>query len=324
MSWAYKMAGPGFVKRIDEATEAEAQKTGALEPGQIRLKFLAGGICGSDMPLLKTLPVQSVSGMHDGAPIHEIVGEVIESKSDTLAVGMRVVGTGASRAGLSEFLIESDQTFIPIPDDMSNVEAVPIQSVATIIRAVHSLPVIEGRRIAIIGAGPIGLGFAHILKNRGAAHITMIDPVAREAEAKHYGADEFVQSASATWVKNMDKNNRPHIVIEAVGHNHATVRDALDAVATWGYVYAFGAPDDDEYALPMRQIYERGLTFASGRTLSGWVEVLHQGREYLAEHRADFADYVSHTIPVSDVQQAYTLYATPQASRIKVAIVAGS
>jgi L-iditol 2-dehydrogenase len=316
VSWAYTLDGPGFVKRIERA------ETGAeLEPGQVRLRFLAGGLCGSDMPLLQGMPIESVGGTHDGAPIHEIVGEVIESASGTLKVGQRVVGTGGAAEGLAQYMVESDQAFVPIPDDFTDAEAVPIQSIGTVIRAANGLPDVRGKSVAVIGAGPIGLAFLHVLRDRGAARITAIDPVPRRDAALHYGADEFVPMQSARWVSTLDDTDRPEIVIEAAGHQHATIRDAIRAVADWGYVLGFGAADDNEYVIPYREMYERGITLASGRTLAGWIEVLNAGRDYLTLHRADFADYITHTVPIRDAQTAYSLYARPQVSRIKVALL---
>jgi L-iditol 2-dehydrogenase len=319
MTWAYKVDGPGFVKRVELPVESRP-----LIPGQIRLRFRAGGLCGSDMPLLHGVQVESISGLHDGAPIHEIVGEVVESASRSFSVGQRVVGTGGAGAGgiagLTEMLVESDQNFIPIPDGISDVEAVPIQSIATVIRAANTLPDVTGERIAVIGAGPIGLAFLHLLRQRGAGHLTAIDPVPRKDAALHYGADEFVPTTSAGWVSQLDDASRPKIVIEAVGHQHGTIRDALRAVADWGFVYGFGAADENDYVLPYREMYERGLTLRSGRTLGGWVDVLTAGRDYLAHHRDDFAGYVTHTIPIEDAQTAYSLYARPQVARLKVAL----
>lgn len=314
--WAYELSGPGFVQRAERPDLSRP-----LAAGQIRLRFRAGGLCGSDMPLLQRVKVDSVSGSHDGAPIHEIVGEVIESASDRLAPGQRVVGTGGAAAGLAEMFVESAQSFIPVPEDLSDAEAVPIQSVATVIRAADKLPEVRGRRIAIIGAGPIGLAFMHVLRTRGAGHITAVDPVPRGEIALTYGADEFIALHSSRWVAHLGANDRPEIVIEAVGHQHASIRDALRAVANGGFVYGFGAADDDEYVLPYREIYERGLTLMSGRTLDGWVQVLKTGRDYLMSHRADFANYVTHQIPVIHAQEAYSLYARPQAGRLKVALV---
>lgn len=314
--WAYEVDGPGFVRRVERADDASP-----LEDGQVRLRFRAGGICGSDMPLLQGVPAASVSGAHAGAPIHEIVGEVVQSRSDRLLVGQRVVGTGGAVAGLTELLVESAHSFIPVPDGVDDVEAVPIQSVATVIRAADKLPDVRGRRVAVIGAGPVGLAFLHVLRDRGAAQLVSIDPVPRAEVARHYGADVFVPLHSSRWADTLDPSERPDIVVEAVGHQHASIRDALHAVADGGFVYGFGAPDDDEYVLPYRQVYERGLTLMSGRTIDGWVDVLDAGRDYLLTHRDDFRDYVSHAISVHDAQRAYSLYARPQPGRVKVALV---
>lgn len=315
MPWAYELDGPGFVKRVEHPHD-----TRPLVSGQIRLRFLAGGLCGSDMPLLECVPVHSVSGAHNGAPIHEIVGEVIESASETIRVGERVVGTGGSEAGLAEILVESDQNFIPVPDGFTAVEAVPLQSIATVLRAVDGLPEIAGRHVAVIGAGPIGLTFVHVLRQRGAGHITVIDPVRHEDAARRFGADAYVAAHSSVWAAGLARECRPNIVIEAVGHQQVTIRDALHAVADWGFVLGFGAADEYEYAIPFREMYERGLTLASGRTLDRWVDVLARGRDYLIAHRQDFTRYVTHVIPVEDAQRAYTLFSRPQASRIKVVL----
>ena len=78
----------------------------------------------------------------------------------------------------------------------------------------------------------------------------------------------------------------------------ATITDALRAVASQG-----------------------GLTLRAGRTLGGWLGVLRDSRDYLLRYREDFKGYISHEIPVSDAQAAYSLYARPQAGRLKVAIV---
>jgi threonine dehydrogenase-like Zn-dependent dehydrogenase len=204
---------------------------------------------------------------------------------------------------------------------MDDAEAVAIQSIATVIRAANRLPEVRGRRVAVIGAGPIGLVFLHVLRGRGAVHLSSIDPVPRAGIARRYGADEFVPRRSDGWLATLAPERRPAVVIEAVGHQHATIADALSAVADDGTVYAFGGVDDDTYAVPVREMYERGLTLMSGRTLTRWVEVLEAGRDYLLAHRDDFRGYVTHTIPVDDAQRAYSLYARPQEGRIKVVLV---
>jgi L-iditol 2-dehydrogenase len=314
--WAYRLTGPGFVSRYERADDERE-----LGPGQVRLRFRVAGLCGSDMPKLNGIIVRKGTPANDYAPIHEMVGEVIESASSELHVGQRVVGSGGGANGLCELHVESDQKFIPVPDELGDAEAVTIQSLGTVLRAASLFPAVAGRRVAVIGAGPIGLAFCHVLKNRGAAQLTCVDPVDRDAVARRFGADEFVQMRSTQWAEALVGEARPDIVVEAVGHQHATITDALRAVASQGFVYGFGSPDDPDYVLPYQQVYERGLTLRAGRTLGGWLEVLRDSRDYLLRHREDFKGYISHEIPVSDAQTAYSLYARPQAGRLKVAIV---
>jgi len=314
--WAYKLNGPGFVTQYERPDDDRE-----LGPGQVRLRFKAAGLCGSDMPKLNGIIVRKGAPSNDYAPVHEMVGEVIESTSSELSVGQRVVGSGGGRNGLCEFHVESDQKFIPVPDELGDAESVTIQSLGTVIRGANLFPAVDGCRVAVIGAGPIGLAFCHVLKHRGAAHLTSVDPVDRAAVARHFGADDFVQLRSTQWAEALTDESRPEVVVEAVGHQHATITDALRAVAQQGFVYGFGSPDDPDYVIPYQQVYERSLTLRAGRTLGGWLEVLRDGRDYLLRHREDFKGYISHEIPVSDAQTAYTLYARPQAGRLKVAIV---
>jgi L-iditol 2-dehydrogenase len=136
-----------------------------------------------------------------------------------------------------------------------------------------------------------------------------------------YGADEFVATTSHSWLPSLDSIGRPDIVVEAVGHQRETIVDAIYAAAQGGFIYGFGGVDDDYYAIPYRRIYEMGLTLAAGRTIDNWQSVLYDGAAYLVEHRAGFGDYVSHIVPLADAQMAYSLYASPQVGRLKVAIL---
>ncbi|WP_460810043.1 zinc-dependent alcohol dehydrogenase [Microlunatus endophyticus] len=314
--WAYRMQGPGFVERYEVPDD-----TTPLGPHKVRLRLLVAGLCGSDMPRFNGTVVGRIPGpLSDGAPMHEVVAEVLESTSDRLQVGQRVVGT-TGHTGLCEFLTTSDSLLIGVPDELDDVEAVTIQSLGTVLRAADELPDLSGCRTAVIGAGPIGLSFCHVLKQYGAGHVTAIDPIDRQDVAIRYGADEFVRMNSRHWLQTLSADERPQVTIEAVGHQHVTIGNAIAAVAQGGFVYGFGTPDDDDYVLDYRDIYERNLTLSSGHTIDDWPTVLEKGRDYLLKHREDFADYVSHVVAAAEAQTAYTLYARPQVGRLKVAIV---
>ena len=109
--------------------------------------------------------------------------------------------------------------------------------------------------------------------------------------------------------------------MEVVGHQNETIVDAIQAVGVGGFVFGFGEVVDPAYVIPCRQIYEKAMSYASGRTTGDWPRVLEEGAAYLAKHKKDFAGYVSHVVPLEETQRAYSLYARPQAGRLKVAIV---
>ena len=316
--WSYRVVAPGFVQRV-EVPPGPSE----LQEGQVRLRLLVAGLCGSDMPRLNGAMGKSSSGDLGGAPVHEVVGEVLESASPLFKASQHVVGTLGPEATLSEVVTCAATSIIAVPDGFDDVEAVAIQPLCTVLRAAGQFPSVEGRTAAVIGAGPCGLSFCHILKDRGVASITVIDPVERAKTASAYGADEFLATTSRDWLSRLDGSGRPEVVVEAVGHQNETVVDAIWAAAVGGFVFGFGEVTDPDYVIPCRQIYEKALTFASGRTNGDWPRLLSTGAEYLARHKRDFASYISHVLPLSETQQAYSLYARPQVGRLKVAIEVG-
>ncbi len=78
----------------------------SLAEGQVLLRFLAAGVCGSDMPAFRgtrgRIPGDNGAGAaeKDGFPIHEIVGEVIASRHPDHRHGdqRRRLGVGLRRS----------------------------------------------------------------------------------------------------------------------------------------------------------------------------------------------------------------------------------
>ena len=127
--WSYQVVAPGFVQRVEVPDDS-----GELQEGQVRLRVLVAGLCGSDMPRLNGAKGKSSNGDFGGAPVHEVVGEVTESASPLFKASQRVVGTLGPAATLSELVTCSATTIIAVPDGFDDVEAVAIQPVATVLR----------------------------------------------------------------------------------------------------------------------------------------------------------------------------------------------
>lgn len=319
--WAYRLEAPRRVERVEVPDGVDR-----LADGEVRLRLRIAGICGSDMPRFTGRVGQHQPHFdHGDAPVHEVVGTVVETRSALYGTGDRVVGTLGPSAGLAEYVTIADSRIVAVPPDLDDLEAIVVQPLSTVLRAVtRQLPPVSGRSVAVLGAGPCGLAFCHVLRTHGAARLVAVDPVERTEVAVAFGADEFAATTAAAWRAGLAHPARPDLVVEAVGHQQATIADALRAVADRGFVYGFGAPDDTDYVVPYLEIYLRDLTLASGRTIDHWPEVLDEGVRYLRAHRSDFAQYVSHVVAPQDAQRAYDLYAHPRAGRLKVVIAAES
>jgi L-iditol 2-dehydrogenase len=109
-------------------------------------------------------------------------------------------------------------------------------------------------------------------------------------------------------------------VIEAVGHQVATLGHAVEATAPGGTVFYFGVPDDDSYPISMRTMLRNNLTLKSGVTLDR-RRVLAWASEFAQDYPELLPAYVTHTYGIDGVQEAFDLACRPVPERVKIAIV---
>ncbi len=202
-------------------------------PGQVLVKTLACGICGSDLHALRhadhladTAERSGVSGVMDpSADVvmgHEFCAEIVEHGPDaakTLAVGTRVCSmpfligaTGLSLIGYSndvpggygELMVLNEGMLLEVPDDMSTEVAALTEPMAVGAHAVAKARLGPEDLPLVIGCGPVGLAIIASLKRAGAAPVIAADfsPM-RRALAEKFGADIVVdpaeQSPYETW-----------------------------------------------------------------------------------------------------------------------------
>jgi L-iditol 2-dehydrogenase len=317
---AYQLTGPARLEQVRVAEPA----VGDLADGEVLVRVLAGGLCGSDVPRFLGGGPAAAPPPRPGFPLHEIVGEVVGSADAGLATGDLVVGWAARMDGLAELVVSDAAVLARCDLGLRAPVAVVAQPLACVLYAVERLPDLRGASTAVVGLGPIGLLFAAALKDRGAASVTGIDPVDRREVAAAFGLDVVVQASSREWaaaVRAGDPNAgpRPTVVVEAVGHQTGTVGDAISAVADGGRVYCFGIPETGHYPVDLTAVVRRNLTVAGGLTRDR-DRMLREACRHLAA-RPELAErLVSHVLPVAAAPQAYVLASTPAPGRLKVVI----
>jgi threonine dehydrogenase-like Zn-dependent dehydrogenase len=319
--WSYRIIAPYEFQRTSIPDKTPEQ----LADGQVLLRFSAAGVCGSDLPAFRgargRLPGDDgpSAAEKDGFPIHEVAGEVIASRHPDHRPGDRVVGWASGFDGLMERVISDGNGLAPYDPALSPARAVGLQPLACVLYACEQLPELAGRHVAIIGQGSIGLLFSYVAKAAGARRVTGVDPVDRESHAAAFGVDDAVRATSDRWVSQLAPGDRADVVIEAVGHQVATLGHAIEAAAPGGTVFYFGVADDDAYPISMRTILRNNLTLKSGVTLDR-RRVLELAGKFADEHPELLAGYLTHTFGIDDVQGAFDLACRPVAERIKIAI----
>ena len=313
--WAHRLIAPGQLEAV------EVDEPGEPRPGRVVARFEAGGICGSDLPSFLGARDLMVGGSRGkpGYPLHEVVGEVEASAADDLPIGARVVGWPDGHLGLAEkFAARADQV-CALDDGLPPTRATVIQPLCTVLYAVRRLGDVHGARVAVIGQGSIGLLFSHALKAAGAGHVTGVDPIDRRDAADPCGVDAMEWSTSSEWAASLGDDARPDIVVEAVGHQAATLEDAVEAVAHGGTVLAFGVPDDTHYAFPFARFFRKDATLLAGVTQDRRRSLV-AARDYLVEHREMLDAYITDVFPVAQAQAAFELAVKPTAGRLKVVL----
>ncbi len=194
-------------------------------PGEVLVKTLACGICGSDLHMVQRVQ-RSLAGNDDGSPDfrfdndsdvimgHEFCAEILEFGADceeALPVGQRVVSVpGVPRGdarislaygnelpgGYSERMVLSEALMIPVPDNVTTEEAAMTEPMAVGRHGVEmsrledmpadTVPV-------VIGCGPVGLSVIADLRRRGIERIVAADFSAKRRElASTMGATNVV------------------------------------------------------------------------------------------------------------------------------------
>ncbi len=200
-----RIHGPNDV-RLDEVPEPTCGPDDAI------LEVAACGICGSDVGYAKIGGVQ----VRADAPFpigHELAGVVAEVGRNFrgVRIGQRValhpgaagfgLGNGGPEGGFTKRLLvrgaAQGKSLFPIPDSMSFEQAALAEPLGVGMHAVDQAKVERGDKVAILGAGPIGLSAAITLLDRGIEDVVVADlSPARLEVARKLGVPTTIDSRS--------------------------------------------------------------------------------------------------------------------------------
>ena len=312
-------------------------------PDEVLIKIRKTAICGTDVHIYnwdawaaKTVPVPLTIG-------HEYCGEIAELGVNVrdLKIGQRVSGEGHiiggrsrnARAGrfhldpdtrgvgvnlpgaFAEYLVLPAFNVVPLPDHLSDDIGAILDPLGNAVHTALTFDLV-GEDVLITGAGPIGIMAAAIARHIGARHIVLTD-------VNDYRLS-LAQQITDLRPVNVAKEDLRDVMAELkmkegfdVGFEMSGVPAAfdqmIDLMMMGGRIALLGIPAEARpfdwnpvifKALTIKAIYGREM-------FETWYKMIAMLESGLAVDRI-----VTHSFPVSDFQEAFTVMRSGQSGKV--------
>lgn len=335
--------------------QAELREVDDLQPeaGQVLVRVLASGICGSDDHAYRT--GKELGGMVRDAwhrRGHEYAGRVVAAGAGvhTLRVGDLAAGIGslpcgacpacarsapafcaASRwcggEGFSEYLCKGAEWFYPIPG-LTAEQGALIEPLTVAMEMVSDAQVSTGSNVLILGAGPIGLMAIGVCRQAGASRVYVSHPShshARRAAAVALGADRVFLSDRDDIAAGLRQEHPAGL--DAV---LLTVRPgvalplAAEVCGLGGRISFVGMANEatDTITLDIDSFHFKKLSLV-GSNHNPCSRLYPAAAELLRSGAVDVGAIISHSFPLARIAEAFAFVATERGKVVKVMIAEG-
>lgn len=287
------------------------------------------GICHSDIDLLEGRYIIPFS--YPVIPGHEWAGEIVATGSDvtTISVGDRVVGEcviGSDHFGFSvsgaaaEYFVARPEWLHRLPDTMTWTQAALVEPFSCGYHAILRADNVDASdTVAVLGAGPIGLGVVAAATGRGARVIVAEPNPDRAALARRLGADVTLDPNTDGFVDTVCENTGGRgadVVIEASG-KPAAMATALEIACFRGRLVNVGIDVGGSATARLGLIQSKELQI---RGTIGSPGVWPQTLRFLARTGVDLSPLVTTTMALADADKAIDVVRTDR-EQVKVHLV---
>ncbi len=231
-----------------------------------------------------------------------------------LCVNMASIGLMGD-GGLAERLTVEAKTSIPVPANVPDELAPLAEPLSVAIRTLRRGRLMMGERVAILGAGTIGLALMQVARAGGASAVYMVDPTPFRRElAERLGATGTFEPHEGLVDELKDERGvGPDIVVDATGIPSGPA-EAVRLTRSGGRAVVVGLPTEassiDVLDMVLREIDLIG-------SLSHiYDEDFRQAVDLIADGRVDAASLITHRIALDDVvDQGFGALTGPQRER---------
>jgi L-iditol 2-dehydrogenase len=319
--------------------------TPQIGPGELLVKVLASGICGSDvMEWYRIKKAPRVLG-------HEMTGEIVEVGKgvDRYKTGDRVFvshhvpcntcpyclkgfhtlcdtlrSTNFDPGGFAEYLrvprINVERGVFLLPEEVSFEDGVFIEPLACVLRGQRLAKFRSGQSVFVIGSGISGVLHIALARASGAGRIIASDiSEYRLKAARQFGADETIaaKAVSAAKIREINQGRLIDLVIVCAG-TPSVYRQALESVDRGGTVLCFAPLEPGvDFVFPFFDFWNNGFTLLS--TYGGSPFDITTAVELTRAQRLPLHQMITHRLPLAETGLGFQLVTVAKDS-IKVII----
>ena len=201
----------------------------------------------------------------------------------------------------------------PIPDEVPDEQAVyACDMMSTGFMAAEHASIPIGGRVAVFGAGPVGLMAIQGAKLLGAGEVYAVESVPRrQALARHYGADEVIDFTREDPVPQiLERTDGPGVdsAIEALG-SEETFMNCVRTVRPGGTISNVGYHGEGDVVRIPRIAWGVGMSDKTIRTglCPGGRERMERLLRLLSLGRVDPTPMTTHTFSFSEIERAFEM-----------------
>jgi L-iditol 2-dehydrogenase len=317
---AIQVVEPRKIAMLDNAPRPEPVR------GEVLVRCSHVAICGSNMGQYTG---KGLWGDIDypnpvGWSGHENIGTIVESRCDDWQEGALVLALPQGPYGFAEYIVSRPPGIARLPQDAPDPAALIVaQPLATALRALRRTGDVTGQSCAVIGQGPMGLIFTHLLRLTGASTVIAADLLDWRLEwSKHYGADHIIDASKEDVVgavKELTDGQMVDFAVEVVG--------CVDSLKTAAYLprhggrlLVFGVPYHESQEFPWHHVFREEIQINTcvgpecGLFFQAAMDMILDGRA------SPLTELVRPRMPWDKAPEAFEMYAERAEGSLKLVL----